>query len=553
MIKIKHYLVFVVLLFSVSIEAQITPVTHSMDPYNGPWTFNEASHLLRRTLYGPRYSQIADAVNNGMDATVDDLLQVQMWSEPPLVYLPADALVGIGNTWVNSPFPVGNVNGAKSARGRSIRSWIMMNALNNDTTIAAKMDNFWHNHFAVTFPGDPRMSYQYWELLRTHSLGNFKDLVKDITVTPAMLKFLNGNRNHADAPNENYARELLELFSIGRGEDLGNGDFSRYTEQDVVEGAKILTGYKIQGASSTTVSTTSSVFDPSRHDNSVKTLSAYFDSASIAPNGADEYKDHIDVIFSHPDFSDFICEKLYRYFVSSYVTAAVRDSIIPEMAATLTNNNFSIKAVMSQLLKSKHFYDVALRGCLVKSPFDYMYSMFNATNAKLNNPDLVINYSIGFKLFIHIEDLGMPIYPLPSVAGWPAYYLGPAYSRLWIDSESYKQRDDYLHNVVLDNGVSQSGVNFNISPINFINDLPNPSIADSVVEDMAKVLIIDGNLSSTDLQLIKDELLDGGTDADWTALYNNYLMDPTTYQSQVGNKVKAALGVVFSTYIFQTF
>ena len=108
------------------------------------------------------------------------------------------------------------------------------------------MTLFWHNHFVVEFGdiNDARMGYEYCRLLRQHALGNFKQLAKDVTVTPAMLRYLNGNQSTVGAPNENYGRELLELFTVGKGPLIGPGNYTNYTEADVQAAAKVLTGWR---------------------------------------------------------------------------------------------------------------------------------------------------------------------------------------------------------------------------------------------------------------------------------------------------------------------
>ena len=123
------------------------------------------------------------------------------------------------------------------------------------------MSLFWQNHFAVEGQFDARSTYYYFKLLHDNCLGNFKQLVKDITINPEMLLFLNGASNNKYSPNENYSRELLELFSIGKGPQIGPGDYTNYTEGDIAEGSKIQTGWTVTGLRSTTESTVSAVFN----------------------------------------------------------------------------------------------------------------------------------------------------------------------------------------------------------------------------------------------------------------------------------------------------
>jgi uncharacterized protein (DUF1800 family) len=179
--------------------------------------------------------------------------------------------------------------------------------------IAEKMAFFWQNHFGVTASAEARAMYHFLDLLRQNSLGNFKQLIKDVTVHPAMLLFLNGATNNVFSPNENYSRELLELFSIGKGNQIAAGDYSTYTEVDVASGAKILTGFTVSGIRSSTATQATASFNPILHDNSSKTLSYHFNSQVVAGAGATEYANYIDVIFAQPQVAKYICAKIYRY------------------------------------------------------------------------------------------------------------------------------------------------------------------------------------------------------------------------------------------------
>ena len=136
---------------------------------------------------------------------------------------------------------------------------------------------FWHNHFVTQSETveEARYLYRYCELLRNHALGNFKQLTQDVTLNPAMLWYLNGNTNFVGAANENYARELFELFTIGKGEQIGEGNYTNYTEQDVLAAAKVLTGWYDQ------YTTVTSSFLSDWHDKSNKLFSEAFDNQII--------------------------------------------------------------------------------------------------------------------------------------------------------------------------------------------------------------------------------------------------------------------------------
>ena len=208
------------------------PVSLSMSPYSGNFTEVEASHLLRRTMFGATLQQIRAAVTNGLPATVSSLMSIPTLS-PPLTYLAEEQVASFGQTWVNSVYPGGDTQPTENARRASIAAWLMENINNEGLSIAEKMCLFWQNHFAAEASFDSRATYNYFDLIRTYALGDFKQLIKEMTVDPNMLFFLNGVSNQSFSPNENYARELLELYTIGKGPQIGEGDYTNYKEQDV--------------------------------------------------------------------------------------------------------------------------------------------------------------------------------------------------------------------------------------------------------------------------------------------------------------------------------
>src|SRR5690606_22324046 len=219
-------------------------------------------------------------------------------------------------------------------RRRSLNNWSLELMLQNNPHIREKMTLFWHNHFVTADINEPRVVYYYIDKLRKMSLGNFRQMAKDITVDNAMLEYLNGRDNTRQAPNENYARELLELFTLGKGPSLGNGDYTTYTEKDIMEMAKALTGW-VEVRNSLPIR---SEFRNNRHDTTTKTLSHRFNNATIENAGADEYKNLIDLIFTRDEVAEFICQKLYAWFIYNDITEEVREDVIKPLAEIFREN-----------------------------------------------------------------------------------------------------------------------------------------------------------------------------------------------------------------------
>jgi uncharacterized protein (DUF1800 family) len=534
-------------------QNQNGPISYNMAPYSGPWTKVEAGHLLRRTLFGPTNQQMLTAVTDGMATTVTNLLQIPAMAEP-VAFHPDEAVTAFGNSWVNDVFPsvAAQVTTTANARNFSLGVWLMKGINEEQFDISQKMCLFWHNHFAVTAVADPRATYDYFALIRQFALGNFRQFVKDMTINPAMLLFLNGATNTLFSPNENYARELLELYTVGKGPQIGPGDYTNYTEEDVAAGAKILTGYLVDGIGSDTLTDVTAVYTDVLHDSSTKTLSAHFGNATISNNMGNEYADYIDVIFGQNAVAEHICRKLYRYFVNYDLTTDVETNVIPIMAATLISNNYEILPVMSELLSSEHFYDLSVRGALIKSPLDMIYSMFNSTES-IPAFDLLSDSEMYLTVYQLASTMGQAYAEPPSVAGWPAYYQTPAYSQLWVNSALLKTRFQITDFMTYLTGIPGNGNNWELNTLTFLDNLTLPGDAPTVIDDIADIFTPKG-MSATQKLILKAILTNGLPDFEWTLQYNEYLANPgnATYSDPVEQRVKLVLQQVFHMPEFQT-
>ncbi len=529
----------------------LQPVSLSLTPYTGTWNTATAAHLLRRTMFGATYAQIQQAVTDGMNATVATLLTLPAQTFP-LTYSPDEAVAPFGTTWVNSLYPSSNQQPTDNARRASGAAWIMQQCNQPTMTIQEKMCLFWINHFGVDANSEAKAVYQYMELVRTNCLGDFKQLIKDISVNPLMLIFLNGSSNNYFAPNENYSRELLELYTVGKGPQIGPGDYSTYTEADIAAGARILSGYIVSDLYSSTTQGPNATFTPILHDPGTKTLSAYFGNASLTNQLAAEVDAYVDIIFNHPEFAKHICRKIYRWFVNYDLTATVETTVIADMAATLVANGFQIEPVLDELLKSEHFYDMSVRGAIIKNPLECLFSMINVTGS-VPNYDLATNYEMYLNIYYAAATLGMDYFTPPSVGGWTAYYQTPSYSKLWANSSYIKLRFDIGAFLTVTNGIQVNSNFFKLDCLNFLNGLSLPSDPVAVIDDMITVFTPKGVSAATKLML-KAILCNGQPDFEWTVQYNDYIADPgnTTLSTPVRQRVEFTLYRLFQLPQFQT-
>lgn len=519
--------------------------TTTMTPYSGPWTTEQAAHLLRRCTFGATYQEIQNFVNLGMSTALNQLLQPFITDEP-LAYDAGEQVVNFGETWVSAVYPSNTTANQQTevARMKSLGAWLSKNLNQESLSLTEKMQFFWQNHFGLTTSGDARAMYHYLKLLRQHALGNVRQLVKEVTIDPCMLVFLNGNTNTVFSPNENYGRELLELFTVGKGVQLAAGDYSTFTEQDVAAAARIFTGYIVQGVRSSTQTQVTSQFMPNLHDDTNKTLSYHFGSQSISAAGAVEYANYIDVVFNQADTAIYICRKLYRYFVNHDITPWVEQNIITAMAQTFTTNNFEVAPVLMELFSSEHFYDISVRGAIIRSPLETLCAMLN-TSGTTANFDLQSTYQIYLSMYGLADQMGQTYAAPPSVAGWTPYYQAPAFYRLWINSSYLKKRFD-VANLLTSNGLNLNGNTFKIRVIDLLNGLSTPSAAPAVINDLC-VVFFSKEIPVADQLALKNILTGGLPDFEWTIQYNEYLNDPTNpvFYNPVELRMQAVLNIMF--------
>lgn len=507
----------------------------TLSPYSGPWGFDQAAHLLRRTTFGPSYERIKAAENAGRLASVNFLIADQPMPDPPIHFrYPDDPEASIGQSWVNTQEPQPQVSGLNGARKRSLKAWMMGLMADGTENIMAKMFLFWHEHLPVNGLRNGQIGYLYTSKLLEHSLGNVKQLIEDITIDPAMLLFLNGNENIVDSPNENFARELLELFTIGRGLEAGPGDYTNYTEEDVREIARALTGWTITTDDDTVFAPR---FRSNRHDQEDKQLSPRFENQTITNLGEEEYKTVVDIIFQKQEVARYICRQLHIWFISPNISTDTEQNIIEPLSQIMVDNNYEIKPVLDTLFNSEYFFDDSHIGCYIMNPVDFAFKVTNTFEfSGFDNKVQEYKYFDIMHSLATIQD--MSLLEIPSVAGWKAYYQGPAYNKVWINSISLSLRERFTDIFVV--GIMVEGNNYALDFLDFVSkfeDIYDPNV---LIEECARVLFA-YPLSDNQHDFLKNLLIPGLPDASWTMEYSEYLADPTDPDRIEGitNRLKA--------------
>ena len=489
-----------------------------LNPYAGSWTVNEVAHLLKRTMFGAKKADIDYFLTRTPGQAVDELLNGTTPNPPVRDYglledddglFYDDLGVMQGQTWVNDPNQLSNpeIRGAiNSRRIESLKKWWAGLIINQGRSIQEKMVLFWHHHFSIqeSEVGNAQFLYKHHNLLRTNVLGSFKTLAREVTIDPAMLLHLNGYLNSRQAPDENYAREMQELFTVGRGND------SLYTEDDVIAAARVLTGWRINDDLMT------SYFDSNAHDTGAKTFTAFYNNTTIAgsTNGQQELDALINMIFATEEASKFICRKLYTWFVYYNIDDSVETNVITPLAAILRNNNYNVRPVLDALFKSEHFFDVLNQACYIKSPFDMIVGTLREFNVSF---PAYTNYTTGYPLFYSLyskaAEMQQELFQPPDVAGWPSYYQEPMFYELWVNSNSLPKQADYTDALVNDAVIDIRA---------FANYSSNPANPNQLIDDVT-ALLLRYPLSATSKTYVKTRFLLNNTTDDtiWTNAWNS--------------------------------
>lgn len=453
-------------------------VTAGLDPYvptpEKPWDRQRVGYLLRRTLFGAKRTDIDMALTKSPGEVVDMLLAE---SAPPTPSF----------TWQNDDYWYDNSNNDLENRNRlqELRDWWTGLMLNQQFSIREKMTFFWSDHWATEAITVRQPHFNYWfvDLFRRNFLGDFKQMVKEVTVSPAMLIYLDGWYNTRQRPNENYARELMELHTLGEG----NG----YSQEDITNAARALTGWTIKetGKSPTGAKTydpKQAAFLANRFDATEKTI--------MGRTGNWGYEDVIDIIFEihEREVARFICRKLYREFVYEIAD----ETIIDQLADILIANHWSLRPVMTTLLKSEHFFESANIGAHITSPLEFYIGAIRELDISTTN----VRY-----IYQVCSALGIQLLEAPNVKGWPGY-------RSWISASRLASRWSVADELIL--GTMRSTPKYGVDAVGFVSSLPAPNNARKMIQDVLEYLV-PLRLSTTQFDMLLDKLLAGAPEYEW--------------------------------------
>lgn len=424
------------------------------------WNTDAARHVLARCLFGYARNDLSKALSY---ASADDFVRKELLADNALPEPP--------NAWVTET-PVANNGTVDRTRYTELTSWWLNRMLTEGTSMREKMVLFWHNHFVsdrakVNYP---QHMYQQNALFRRYAFGDFGQFTKDVTIDPAMLIYLDGRQNNKKSPNENYARELMELFTLGLGQ---------YTETDIQQAALALTGWRVNGLQA--------AFN--------KANFADVDKTFLGRTGNFTYTDIVDIILTKDVAAEFVCRKLYKEFVFY----KPNEAFVKQMADVFRQANYQIRSVLQFLLTSEEFYRSDYRSAKIKNPVELIIGSLKALD--LTKPD-----------FVYLGDTSRTLqqylfYP-PDVAGWPG-------QRDWISSNTYPVRNGYSDSLINGRKANGQTLSFKMLPLDYARSFKSSEDAPRFVKDVISLLLTSAPTPAKEKFLL-DTLLDGTVVDNWS-------------------------------------
>ncbi|MBX3253772.1 MAG: DUF1800 family protein [Chitinophagaceae bacterium] len=507
----------------------------SLNPSNGVLGTRKAAHLLRRTTFGPTRAMIEAYAAMIPDEAVTALLDIQPITTKPIDYL-------TGKTWVDNYSS--SSNSTENLLKRFVVSWWLDNA-RRDNTILHKMILFLHQTWITTYENvDSELYYDYLKLIEYYGLGNFKTLAYKMCFNNSMLIYLDGGYNTRTDPNENFAREFLEMFTIGKTTREG---VRNYSENDIKEAAKIFTGFRWAKNNEVADSETGlrvCTVDISKHNRDDKFFGDAFQnttihSATTSEGIYTEVQQFVDLVFAQEEVSKNICRKLYRFFVNRKIDDEIETQIITPLATQLRNENYELKEVIKRLLKSKHFYDEdddnkkdEIIGSQIKSPADLLFGTMRFFN--IQPPDAVTNTFNHYQDFYReaiqgffMDGAGFKLFHPDNVAGYPAYYREPDYDRLWINTSTLVIRYTLPRMILENRRILANGyfyVTFDLLAwINNPENISDPGDGTKLVDEIIRYVFPENPTKTERFDFFLNDILLGNLSlTNWRMEWDNY-------------------------------
>ncbi len=513
--------------------------TNSLNPYipspTNPWDSKKVTHLYKRLTTGISPSIVKESLDKTPNEVIDHLFdeaisvmttELPDWADKSKKEFEEE--IALAND-PDGPEDFDDVN-RENMKEWQLQFFQDLRALDvRDDLGELKINKlrdrlvlFWSNHFVTeknTY-NCGRYMVKYYETLQKFALGNFKDFVHDIGLTDAMLAYLNGFENTKEKPNENYARELFELFTLGEeNEDI------EYTQQDILETSRAFTGYNDRiECEEGECKCQPIVYNADKFDTGIKTI--------FGQTGNWNYSDAIDILFNQKAIliARFIMTKLYRFFVSPEINVEV----VNALAQDLLDAGFELIPPLKKLFKSEHFFSDEAIGTLIKSPIDYYINFLNVTSfpLRLDNgamamtDDEEVNDLTQFT-FNNARNTGQELFQPVDVAGWQGDYD-------WINTSSLTIRWESLGNILWQSQNEKRGGDSEVyrtfakelKPFITVSESDGNAYADDLARNIIHIFIPQGLTTATDYDTLITIFKEGGetqpqyyTDGTWNLDY----------------------------------
>ena len=544
-------------------------IAGGIEKYTGEWGDAQKKHLLNRSLMGYAKYHLDDLQGLSLDEAIDLIFQAEELPLPINDYYPDtpqsvyDELnrnlgesefkvepVPPGETWVEAGFPG---NSGPFMIQQSLNVHLLKNQLRQKTSIHWKLCFFLHNLLPTSAEAgaSAKAEWQYNNTIFKSAFQSYKQTIIDISTDPNMLWYLNLQFSKVENPDENFAREIQELFTVGKGPN------ANYTESDVKAFAKIFVGWESDFLSHEKPGEIKTRFSWWNHDSSDKQLSSFYGNKLIRgrnrENGAEEFYELIDIIFENEELPLYICRRLYQFFLYPDIDDNAEKNIIIPMAKIFSESEFSLVEPLKLLFKSEHFFASENFNSMIKSPLEFVYGTLKFFGfqkedyyTKLRNYD---NNGNDYDLPVEIKDeitrdyyfykrflynvyiTGCEFGTPPSVSGWPPYYQAPVYDLFWINSQTISNRANLANEFrwdiyIRDDTNNNSMVKYEVDYAEIISNFENPNDINSVVEQFLEHLFT-VNVSQEQKDDLTQIILGSINSSYYTELYNRYKQNPT--------------------------
>jgi uncharacterized protein (DUF1800 family) len=356
---------------------------NAWDPYRptaeNPWDLRKVGHLYRRAAFGATWEELQAGLADGPGKTLDRVLNGRPESD---------------DFTRTSDYMATERSLPANAQANRLAAWWLHRMVTTSHPLREKLTLFWHNHFATSLAKvrNARQMLAQYQLLNRHALGKFDAMLQEISLDPAMMVWLDTRDSTKGKPNENYARELMELFSLGIG---------HYTEMDIREAAKAFTGYVIKDGKGT--------LDAGQHDETTKSF--------LGRTGNYKAADIVRICLEQPACPRFIARKMYRFLVSESTDAP--DELIEPLAEQYRKSGFDTAGLVATIVRSNHFFSPAAMRQRIKSPVSFVTGLVRGLEGRVGSLNLADS----------LESLGQVLFAPPSVKGWDG---GPA----WLNGQT---------------------------------------------------------------------------------------------------------------------